>query len=235
MTIPSGRVERVSQKRGCSDTLEREAEPAGRSLNCASREGERRGDLTAEVLVALQIVIIGVFAWSGLRILRANERTLTEIRHFLEDQRRPRVTVAVDVEDLPLFHLRIANDGRMPARELRLTISRGFDSFGDPEQNLARSASFNQEIASFAPGAELFFPLAEASTIFGTVADGISTPSRFWVTASYRHGDEVVEEATEIDLDAYKEAVPRPNRLAAEIRKIRESLAAIPEDRSRRR
>jgi hypothetical protein len=162
-------------------------------------------------------------------------RSLADIRDDLQEDRKPHVAIAVNVDDLPLLHLRVANDGRMPARDLRLTISRGFDSFGDPEQNLAQSASFNQEIASLLPGTELFFPLAETSTIFGASADGMATPSRFWVTVSYRDGDEVVEEATEIDLDAYRNAVARPNPLATEVRKIRELLAAILEERSLRR
>jgi hypothetical protein len=176
-----------------------------------------------------------VFAWFGLRIVKDAGRALADIRDSLEEDRKPHVAVAVNVEELPLFHLRIANDGHMPARDLRLTISRGFFSFGDPEQNLAQSASFNQEIGLFPPGAELFFPLAETSTIFGAAADGMATPSRFWVTVSYRHGDEIVEEATEIDLDAYRDAVARPNPLATEMRKIRELLAAILEERSLRR
>lgn len=222
----------MSQKQARSDTLRERP----KAFQAKPQRGRRKEEvLTAEVLVALQIVLVGVFAWFGFRTLKVAERALADIRDHFEEDRKPHVTVAVDVESLPLFHLRIANDGRMPASDLRLTISRGFDSFGDPEQNLAQSASFNQEIASFPPGSELFFPLAEASTIFGAVADGMATPSRFWVTASYRHEDEIVEKATEIDLDAYREAVPRPNRLATEIRKIRESLAAIPEERDRRR
>ena len=63
----------------------------------------------------------------------------------------------------------------------------------------------------------------------------MATPSRFWVTVSYRHGDENVEEGTEIDLDAYRDAVARPNPLTTEIRKIRESLTAILEERPLRR
>ena len=177
----------------------------------------------------------GVFAWFGLRIFRDTGKALADIRDLLEVDRKPRVTVAVDMEELPLLHLRIVNDGRMVARDLRLTISRGFFSFGDPEQNLAQSASFNQEIASLPPGAELFFPLAETSTLFGAAADGMSTPSRFWVTVSYRHGDENVEEGTEIDLDAYRDAVARPSPLVKEIRKIRESVTAILEERPLRR
>ena len=62
----------------------------------------------------------------------------------------------------------------------------------------------------------------------------MATPPRFWVTASYRDDDEIVEEATEIDLDAYRDAVPRPDPLATELKKLRESVAAIPEERSRR-
>jgi len=207
----------MSQKRGRPDTLER-----GRVL-------------ATEVVIGLGVALAAVFACFGLRIAKNAGRALADIRDSLEEDRRPRVAVAVSVEELPLFHLRIANDGRMPAKDLRLTISRGFFSFGDPEQNLAQSASFNQEIGLFAPGAELFFPLAESSTIFGAAADGMATPSRFWVTVSYRHGDEVVEEASEIDLDAYRDAVARPNPLATEIRKIRELVAAILEERSPRR
>jgi hypothetical protein len=180
------------------------------------------------------MALAAVFAWFGLRILKDAGRALADIRDYLEEDRKPHVVVTVNVEELPLLHLRIANDGRMPARDLRLTISRGFFSFGDPDQNLAQSASFNQEVSSFPPGAELFFPLAETSTIFGAAADGMATPSRFWVTVSYRHGEEIVEEATEIDLDAFRDAVAKPNPLAKEIRKIRETLAEVPEERSRR-
>jgi hypothetical protein len=211
---------------------ERGRTPSGRSL---SRGRRKERALVTEVLVALGIALAAVLAWFGLRIVKDAGRALADIRGYLEEDRKPHVAVAVNVEELPLILLRIANDGRMPARELRLTISRGFFSFGDPEQNLAQSASFNQEIASFPPGSELFFPLAETSTIFGAAADGMATPSRFWVTVSYRHGDEIVEEATEIDLDAFRDAVARPNALATEMRKIRELLAAILEERSLRR
>ena len=178
------------------------------------------------MLLVLGIALVAVFAGLGFRLLNLAAQAMADVRDRLAEDRKGRVIISVDLGSLPLYHLRVANDGRRPARDLRLTISRGFDSFGDPEQNLARSAAFNQQISSLSPGAELFFPLAEASTIFGSVADGMATPPRFWVTASYRDDDEIVEEATEIDLDAYREAVPRPDPVATELKKLRESIAA---------
>ena len=219
-------------KRGATRHFKEKARSVRRSSSRASRGKERV--LAAEVLLALGIALVAVFAGLGFRILNLAWQALADLRDRLEEDQKARVTVSVDLGSLPLYHLRIANDGRRPARDLRLTISRGFDSFGDPEQNLARSAAFNQQISSFSPGAEIFFPLAETSTIFGSVADGMATPPRFWVTASYRDDDEIVEEATEIDLDAYRDAVHRPDPLASELKKLRESVAAIPEERSRR-
>jgi hypothetical protein len=61
-----------------------------------------------------------------------------------------------------LIYLRIKNTGRTPASDLSLKIDKNFYRFGriGDENNLARLNTFNQPVQTFAPGAELIFPLA---------------------------------------------------------------------------
>jgi hypothetical protein len=175
-----------------------------------------------DVLTAILVVITGFYAFVTFKMLKA-------MRDQIETSLRPYVTVGLVVELFPIFHLKVANEGRTSANRLRLTISHDFFSFGEKrdEMNLAKSNAFNKEIPCFSPGAELFFPLAQSFVVFGEKADPAVTPSRFSVTARYSYGDKTVEERTDVELTPYLTTWPRPDARTAELEKIREALEKV--------
>lgn len=187
--------------------------------------------MVIEVLTAILVVITGFYAYVTFRMLKVNQEMAAAVREQIESSLRPYVSVGLILEQFPIFHLRIANQGRTSANNLRLTISHDFFSFADKreEMNLAGLNAFNNEIPCFAPGMELIFPLAQSFVVFADKADPAVTPSKFSVTARYSYGDKTVEERTDVDLTAYLRTAPRPDVRTDELKKISESLDKLVE------
>jgi hypothetical protein len=175
-----------------------------------------------EVLTGVLVAITGFYAYVTFRMLRVNQAAVAAVREQIEGSLRPYVTVAVMIEQFPIFHLRIANEGKTSANRMRLRISHDFFSFGKEEENrnIARFNAFNNEIACFPPGAALIFPLAQSFVVFADDADPDVTPSRFTVTARYSYGEKTVEETTDVDLTAYLMTAPYPNAQLDQLKKI---------------
>jgi len=130
-----------------------------------------------EILTAILVIVTGIYAWETYRILKANERMVAVTREQSLALTRPYVTVSLYLEPgSPLFHLRIKNTGHTTAENLRLVLDPPFFQFGkrDPEHDISQLSAFREPIASFPPGAELQFHLAQSFVVFGEKACFVS-------------------------------------------------------------
>lgn len=180
-----------------------------------------------EVLTGVLVAITGFYALATFQILRANQQAVAVMREQTEALARPYLAIAPFVPERGfLFYLRIANTGKTPAEDLRLSIDRDFYQYGEaqPEKNLAGMPAFNEPIDSLPPGAELIFGLAQGPQLFGEGANEDTTPSRFEITAEYSFAGKTVTEKTHVDLRPYYGAMPGPSVWIEELQKIRKAL-----------
>jgi hypothetical protein len=68
-----------------------------------------------EVLTGILVVITGFYAYVTFRILKVNRDAVAAVREQIESSLRPYVTVKLILEQFPIFHLRVANDGKTSA------------------------------------------------------------------------------------------------------------------------
>lgn len=184
----------------------------------------------SEWLTAALVVITGFYAYATFKILAANQEAARAMERQVDASLRPYVVVTVLTEPLSsVLYLRIANEGKTAAENLRLTISRDFYRHGvrGDDHNLARYPAFQQEFRSFPPGSELVFELAQSFVVFGEKADPATTPSEFQVVARYRSGSKMIDEMTDIGLRQYLNSSPRPDALAKQVKEARESVEKI--------
>jgi hypothetical protein len=183
-----------------------------------------------ETLTALLVVITGVYAGLTLGIMRATQRSVSAMEQQTEALSRPYVTVAPFTlpKNVVLF-LRISNTGRTAAERLRLKLDRPFYKFGRTEEseNIAGFAAFTQEIASFAPGAELIFSLAQGFKTFGETADENRMPVTFKVTATYTFAGKTVTEVTHVDLKPFLGMHLSYDAVVDELSEIKDALKGV--------
>lgn len=180
-----------------------------------------------DLLTAALVVITGVYAALTYGIMKATRRSVDAMQQQTEALSRPYVTVApLTVPSNEFLFLRIANTGKTAAECVRLELDRPFYRHGDAEEtmNLAAFSAFTQEIASFAPGAELIFLLATGSTIFAKEADEAKTPQVFKVTATYAFAGRAVTEVTEVDLRPYRRMHLAYDPIVSELSEIKDVL-----------
>jgi hypothetical protein len=171
---------------------------------------------TIELLTTALVVITAVYAWLTYRIARSNERSSAIMARQTDLLVRPYVEVGVFVPPkIPLFYLRIRNSGRSAARNLRLHLDRDFFQYGEANKNnLAKLTAFNEPIASFGPGAEMIFALAQGFVIFGEKADPKLTPQEFNVSATYDYEGGTASETSTME----------PSPLIEELERIRKAV-----------
>ncbi len=119
--------------------------------------------------------------------------------------------------------LRIANNGKMAAENVRLDIDRDFYKYGSTkdEHNLKDAYIFNNPIGTLVPGTELLFYLGMGFHIFGENTDPLKTPSKFIITAKYQYLEKTVEEKTVIDLEAYRmSSLPPQESIVTQLKEI---------------
>lgn len=182
---------------------------------------------TTELLTGALVVITGAYAALTYGIMKATGRSAEAMQRQLEALTRPYVTVSpLTLPNNIILFLRIANTGRTAAQGLRLSLDRSFHRFGDAKEaeDLATFSAFREEIASFAPGAELVFALAQAPVLFGPGADHEKTPVLFGVSATYSFADRTVVETTQVDLRPYLGMHTATDPLVDELRGIRKAL-----------
>ena len=180
-----------------------------------------------EFLTALLVIITAFYAWATFHILKANKAVVTLMSDQSEALTRPYVTASVFLlPDSPIFTLRIANTGRTPALNLRLTLDNDFQKYGrnSPDHNLSNFVAFKEKIDSFPPGAELYFDLAQSFVVFGKDADKNLTPTIFTILAKYTYGHKTVTEKNTIDLRPYFMSNLPDNPYIDQLKKLRETI-----------
>jgi hypothetical protein len=186
--------------------------------------------MVIELLTAALVLITGFYAWVTFRIHRANEKVVDAMKEQALALSRPYVVVVPFLElDNPIFYLRIANTGRTAAANLRLTIDKSFQQFGETGKNkdLSTFVAFNQTIDSFSPGAEIIFPLAQGAIIFSQSEEQSKLPRTFSITAEYDFASRRVAEINRIDLRPYLMAGIPQDAYARKLESIRKSLEVI--------
>lgn len=181
-------------------------------------------------LTAALVAITAFYAWATYKILRANEKVVDEMREQATAMTRPYVVVGPVIEvDNPIFYLRISNQGRTAAVNLRLTLDKSFHIFGDPakDHELSSFTAFTQPMDSFPPGSELVFSLAQGFMIFAGDKESPGLPHTFTVTAEYEFGGQQVKEENRIDLRPYLGANIPQNPHLTRLSGINESLKTI--------
>jgi|AntAceMinimDraft_8_1070364.scaffolds.fasta_scaffold31072_2 hypothetical protein len=183
-----------------------------------------------ELLTTILVIITGIYAFFTFRILKANERVVSEMRQQREDLTRPYINIrSFFVPGMPVLGLSISNIGKSSANNLRLEIDRDFHQFADIKNNcnLKDFNAFREPIECFPPGAELIFYLAQGFVLFAENADQKITPHIFNVQASYSYSNKKVTESTTIDLRPYLNATICTEPVVSELKKLREEIAKV--------
>jgi len=181
---------------------------------------------TIELLTAALVLITAVYAWLTYRIARSNERSTGIMAKQTALLTRPYVEVGVFLPaKIPMFYLRIRNTGRTAARNLRLAMDRDFFQYGESKgRNLAALTAFREPIASFGPGSELIFALAEGVVLFAESSDPKVTPQEFNVTAAYDYEGGSAHETFHVDLKPYLYSTMEPSPLIEELERMRQAI-----------
>lgn len=180
-----------------------------------------------EFLTALLVIITGFYAWATFHILKANKCVVELMSEQSEALTRPYVSISAFLpSESIIFALRIANTGKTPAKNLKLTLDREFYKYGRSSGNNKFSdfVAFKEVIESFPPGAELIFDLAQGFKIFGEDSETGVTPACFSITAQYGYGDKSVIEENKIDLRPYFLSNLPKNPEVSQLKQIKESI-----------
>ena len=178
-------------------------------------------------LTAALTIITGIYAYLTFRILKANEHAVAAMQEQAEQANRPYVVVAPFLKPYSIvIYLRITNSGKTAAERLRLTLGKGVQRLSRPgdEYDMQKLSAFSEEIATFAPGAELFFMLGTGISFFGQDAKPDLTPPVFDVTASYSWRERSVKETTVVDVRPLRGADLVPDSIVEELERIRKVL-----------
>lgn len=180
-----------------------------------------------DILTCVLVVITAFYAWVTYRMSRANDRVVRLMEEQLYASNRPYMNISVTSEPgSPLFMLRIKNTGKAGAEDLRLTLDRSFQQFGNPGENrdLSTFNAFRFPIASFPPDAEFLFYLAQSFVVFGQEADPSRTPPVFSVRAQYRYAGREIDESTTIDLRPHLMTVSPAPQWKESLKRIEEVI-----------
>lgn len=186
--------------------------------------------MIAELLTAILVVVTAFYAWATFRILKANERVIEVMKQQNDAFVRPYININIVVHPKhPIISLKITNEGKTPAKNVRLKIDKPFYQYGmgSEDKNIANFPAFQEPIDSLPPGATLFFDLAQGFVIFGKDANPNKTPVKFSIKAVYSYGEKTVEEVTNIDLQPYLNSRSERNPLIEELGEIRKAIEGI--------
>ncbi|MBI5875740.1 MAG: hypothetical protein HZB81_07880 [Deltaproteobacteria bacterium] len=186
--------------------------------------------MTVELLTTVLVIVTAFYAWTTFRILKANERAIEVMKQQNDAFVRPYVNINTVIHPKhPMISLKITNEGKTPAKNLRLVIDKAFHQFGrdDENKNIANFPAFQEPIDCLPPGATLFFDLAQGFVIFGKDANPQKTPVKFSVKAVYSYAEKTVEEVTNIDLQPYLNSRSERNPIVEELGDIRKAIEGI--------
>jgi len=185
-----------------------------------------------EILTGALVIITAFYAWATFRILRANEVMANHMKEQAEVFARPYVSASMFAEpDNPTFYLRITNNGRSTAINLRLKMDKSFQQFGQDgvSSDISRFPAFQNEIRSFPPGSELIFALAQGFKVFENEEEDVRLPRRFSVIAEYKYGEKRMKEEHLVDLSGFKNSAIPQDPIVRKLKDINESLQGMVE------
>ncbi len=174
--------------------------------------------------------ITGLYAFVTFLILLSNMLTIRELRKQNESFMRPYIHINAFVPTGSIIlYLRIRNQGRSTASNVKLTIDRDFFQYGgsSPEDNFRSFPCFNNVIADFPADAEFVFALAQSFVVLGKDADKSKTPTSFIIDARYDWASKHFDETTTIDLNPYLHSQSSPDPIHCELEGIKEELAKM--------
>ena len=180
-----------------------------------------------EFLTALLVIITAFYAWATFHILKANKKVVSLMAEQAEALTRPYISVSVfKQQESVIFSLRIANTGKMSAKNLKLNLDREFYKYGRDsiDNKFSNFVAFNEVIECFSPGAELIFDLAQSAIIFGEGSNSEKTPAQFNIKAEYSYGNKTVIEQNKIDLRPYFLTNTQRSPLPKELNQIRDAI-----------
>ena len=185
--------------------------------------------MLGQIIGGLSVLLTAIYAWLTYQILRANRDTVLAMQEQNALLNRPYIVISATPEPGTIvFLLRIANVGRSPAQNLRLTLDRAVHQFGNSleEKDLRSLHAFSNSIPVFAPGTEVSFHLGTSIQIFGGGTE-VPLPQVFNVTARYSSGASSFEETTTIDLRSYFNSAVIETAEAKALSKIAEHLQRL--------
>ena len=151
------------------------------------------------LLTTLLVVVTAFYAYVTRRIMRANEATLAEIRQQTWETSRAYVSARLSFR-YGLCMLELSNEGRTPARFVRLKLDRELVMMGDGKTRVDQLPLFSQTMDTFPPGYRYFIPLWG-----GTDKPGEGpVPSQFVVNAAYETLGRSVAEDIVLDFGLYE-------------------------------
>lgn len=186
--------------------------------------------MALEILTATLVLVTASYAISTYRLVKANEEMAEHMRAQMEDLNRPLITATILTEpDNPILYLLIANRGRTSAKNLKLRLTKSFQQFGKSgtSNDISKFPAFINEIASFPPGSELVFGLAQGFVIFAEEKEQEGLPWQFTVIAEYNFGAREFSEEHSIDLNGYRNAAIPQDPIVRKLKDISRNLEKL--------
>lgn len=177
--------------------------------------------MTMIYLTALIALVTAIYAWLTHRITIASEKSVAAIILQAENVLRPYIVInAYFRKNTKILNLKIKNNGRSGAENVKLEIDSDFFQNGDEKRNLKNLPAFSEQIDLIAPDFELNFMLQSALELFAPPPDKPVNPKRFAVTATYSFGERTVVERHSIDLNNFYGASYGEDPLIEELKRI---------------
>lgn len=183
-----------------------------------------------EWLTLALVLITAFYAYSTLRILRANEAMVSAMHDQQNAAMRPYVLVSTNVRTgTQLLYLSIKNVGKTAALDLNLSLDKNFYQLGEKseERNIAKSAAFSRSIDSLPPDGQLLFLLGNGPALYGGGSSEELSPLVFQVTAKYRSGKEAISESSMVDLRPYINTDILHDPVVEELEKLRKEFSKL--------
>lgn len=145
--------------------------------------------------------ITAIYAALTFGIMWWNRRVVLQMEMQSELLLRPLMTASIALRG-PLFHLRIENQGRSAAQNVRLAIDRDFFRFGERNKNsnLKNLNAFSRAIPTFVSGQYIEFDLGTAPNFF---SERTSLPNQFSISIEYNFGEKNYSDTFILDVSPY--------------------------------
>ena len=181
-----------------------------------------------EFLTAVLVIITGIYAYLNLRMAKASEASVENMREQSEAMLRPYINVSSFIRPNTSFlYLRISNTGKTGAENLKLDLDRDFFQWGrdsNPDKNLRNRNAFRYPIDNFPPDSKLQIALGQSWVLYGENANPNLTPLQFNITATYEFFGKKVQEKNCIDLRPFLGTENEHNPIVEELEKIKKVL-----------